>query len=469
MFSKILIALFLSSTAMASYESAERTFGKGSISLSASRKAIIELIDGGYYFSAVPWMKDYLVKHNGPIDSDLERAFDKMLYVTGVRSFESLPESVLRRSNSGNIHYIMAKRHLKQNRNQEALNELNRVNGDHPAYPFVAHMKGTINSILNRNAEAETQFKDCVRVSERMISKADTLIIKEQLQVNRDYCTAGIARTQFAAKDFVKSELNYLDIQKESPVWPEILFEEAWTSYYAKNYNRTLGKLVSYKAPVFDFVFKPEVEVLKALAYLKLCLYDDAKKTVDEFYDTLLQPSRDLRNFINGRSKDYRYYYGLMSDFEGNRAVPLPILENALRSIRKDGAFLELKGALGAAVNEYNNIRKQRRSTFNSTLTTNLKVVLDEYRSVLGAYVRAGLVSKYAELYSSFVGMSYIKLEVLALRKEKLYQSDGTQGERKRGDVKYIERNDKQYFWTFNGEFWADELGDYVFALRSEC
>ncbi len=102
-------------------------------------------------------------------------------------------------------------------------------------------------------------------------------------------------------------------------------------------------------------------------------------------------------------------------------------------------------------------------------MKTNLKVLLDEYRSVLGAYVRAGLVSKYAELYSAFEGMSYIKLEILALRKEKLYQSADEVGDRKRGDIKYIERNDKQYFWTFNGEFWADELGDYVFALRSEC
>ena len=63
--------------------------------------------------------------------------------------------------------------------------------------------------------------------------------------------------------------------------------------------------------------------------------------------------------------------------------------------------------------------------------------------------------------------MSYIKLEVLAQRKSKLYNFDDKK--KKRGDIKYIERNDKQYFWNFNGEFWADELGDYVFALGSEC
>ena len=78
-------------------------------------------------------------------------------------------------------------------------------------------------------------------------------------------------------------------------------------------------------------------------------------------------------------------------------------------------------------------------------------------------------MTKYAELYSAFQGMSFIKLEILALKKERLYKTDSPYKGKKRGDVKYIDRNDKQYFWNFNGEFWADELGDYVFALRSEC
>jgi hypothetical protein len=99
----------------------------------------------------------------------------------------------------------------------------------------------------------------------------------------------------------------------------------------------------------------------------------------------------------------------------------------------------------------------------------NTKVAINEYRTLIGAYTRAGLASKYDELFTAFEGMSYIKLEILALKKEQLYKTDAIFPGKKRGDVKYIDRNDKQYFWTFNGEFWADELGDYVFALRSEC
>jgi hypothetical protein len=469
MFSKILVLSLLSiPVAWSSYQSADRNYGKGTISLSGYRRTIIELVNGGYYYSTVPWMKDYIVRNDRSLDSEMESALDTMLYHTGVRPFQALPEDILRRSRSGNIRYILAKQLFKKGKTQEALNELSGIPGDHTAYPFIANLKAAIYSAQNNPKEAETQFRDCISASERRMSKVESMTQKEQLQINRDYCIAGIARTQFASEDYKKSEYSYLDIPKDSFVWPEILIEEAWTSYYIKNYNRTLGKLVSYKAPVFDFIFKPEVEVLKALTYMKMCLYDDAKKTSDEFYEELLNPSRELRQFLITRGKDYRYYYTLMADHEDNKPAPINIVNNILKSIRKEAAYIEMKSALTAAIGEYNTLRKHSKSSMNANLIRNVKTLADEYRTSLGAYVRAGLVSKYAELYTAFQNMSYIKLEVLAQRKEKLYQSDAAPG-KKRGDVQYIERNDKQYFWTFNGEFWADELGDYVFALRSEC
>jgi hypothetical protein len=469
MFSKIgFLSLLIVSSAFASYEAAERHYGRGTISLAGQRRTVIELVNGGFYFSAVPWMKDFIVKADRQLDEELESALDRMLYATGVKPFESLPENILRRSRSGNIRYILAKRLFKKGRTTEALNELSGISTDHSAYPFIANLKGAIHSHLGQNRDAESNFKECIRSSERKMGDVDSVTQRNQLETNRDYCIAGLARVSYADGDYKKAELAYLDVAKESFVWPEILFEEAWTSYYIKNYNRTLGKLISYKAPVFDFIFKPEVEVLKAMTYLKMCLYEDAKKTADDFYRDLLNPSRDLRTFLLSHRKDYRYYYNLMADHEDRKPAPSELIESILKSVRKDAAFIEMKSALSAAIGEYNALRKKSSSPLQKQLIVNVRTVADEYRTTLGAYVRAGLVSKYAELYSAFQGMSYIKLEVLAQRKERLYKSDTVPG-KKRGDVKYIERNDKQYFWSFNGEFWADELGDYVFALRSEC
>jgi hypothetical protein len=452
MFSKILLAVLLTTSA----------FAEG-----IGRNNIIELVNSGHYFSVIPWVKDYMVKHSGSLDAGMDAALDKIIYHVGVKTFETLPENILRKSKSPNVRYILAKRHLINEQYRDGLSVLGENTPDHAAAPFIHNIRGTLYSSVGQQSEAISQFRDCIKASEEQAGEAKTRMQKEQYVVNRDFCLAGVARAHFASGDFKQAELTYLDVSKDSFIWPEILFEEAWTSYYLKNYNRTLGKLVSYKAPIFDFIFKPEIDVLNAMTYMKMCLFEDAKKTADAFYELNYNPAKNLRALILKNGKDYRYYYELMADHESGKVAGLDIVDTVLKAIRKDSAYLEIKGSLSAAVAEFNTLKGQTGNTRN-LLLNNMKIVIDDYRKILGSYVRVGMVSKYAELYKAFQYMSYIKLETLAQRKERLYQSDDVPG-KKRGDVKYIDRNDKQYFWTFNGEFWADELGDYVFALRSEC
>ena len=121
-----------------------------------------------------------------------------------------------------------------------------------------------------------------------------------------------------------------------------------------------------------------------------------------------------------------------------------------------------------AAKHELTKIRTVSNRRFRNILGINLKEALLLQRNIIGAYVRRSMIKSNQIIRKSFKDMSYIKLEVIAQRKKELY-TNISDGERSRGDVKYLDRNEKQYFWTFNGEFWADELGDYVFALRSEC
>ena len=154
-------------------------------------------------------------------------------------------------------------------------------------------------------------------------------------------------------------------------------------------------------------------------------------------------------------------------DYESTKRANSKLLTTLLNSISREGSYIEIKNGLILSAKELEVISKQRRSTFSNTIKRNLAEAIRTQRNLMGSYVRNRLVEKYGELYKSFEGMSYIKLEVLAQKKARLYNFNDKAG--KRGDVKYIERNDKQYFWDFNGEFWADELGDYVFALGSEC
>jgi tetratricopeptide (TPR) repeat protein len=468
MFYRILIvSLCLSATtAFASLQDAQKIW-QSSSGASSWRKIIIELVNSGYPFSAVPLMKDYLVQNRTALDAELDQVFEAMIVATGIRPFETLPDSVLGQSRSSVVRYILAKKHFRKARWSQALAEVKRVNSNHPVAPYATHLKAAIHSIQGKLTEAESDYKDCISFSRSRYNAESNPVKQKQLLVNRDLCVAGLARTAFNRKDFNKADFLYLDVPKSSPVWPEIIFEEAWSSYYLGNYNRSLGKLVSYKAPVFDFVFNPEIEILKSLSYLKLCLYSDVNKTVDEFYSTYMEPAKNLRRFILSHGKDYSYYFRLVTTFEQDRSAGNLLTQSILKSITKDSAWQEMKQAYIDAMLEFNRLKGAGNTRFSLSLMKNVKEVVSHYQTLLGSYAKSQFQEKYNSLSNALQDMSFIKLEVLARKKQSLYESKSFNG--KRGDVKYIDRNDKQYFWDFNGEFWADELGDYVFALGSEC
>lgn len=462
----ILLLTFIIS-AHASYQSASRAFNKSSNSRAKAHSIINELEKAKLHNSALSYLKEHIIKYRS-VSSKLYPTIEKIIRKVGTSQIEGLPLSKLNSISTPIINYVVAKKLLKKNRYSEALKKLKSINSNHHLYPFAANLMAVIYNSKNDLDNSLRSFNDCIRSSSSAQSTNNTSLENDKLKVNKDICTLGVARTQFEAKQFDKADLSYLDIPKSSPQWPEILFEEAWNSYYQKNYNRTLGKLVSYKAPVFDYIFNPEIEVLTALSYLKMCLYKDAQSISDSFYEKYLKETRRLRTNLKSQGKKYSYFYRLISDFEQTKTSNNWLYEKMLKNISRDLVFRKMKTTLKSAIDELRLVKTYRASRFRSNVYRNIQESINSQMKMIGGYVRSRMINMYAQLYKSFEGMSYIKLEVLAQRKARLYNPQ-TKDDGKRGDIELIEKNEKQYFWNFNGEFWADELGDYVFALRSEC
>lgn len=463
-FKLIFVALIFSTNALASWNSAKNIFDSGNRSQKAKR-LILALTSDGYYHSAMPLMKEYLITGTKNLDSRIDSAFSKMISVVGVKKFETLPYRFLMRSRSNNTYYIIAKKYLRDKDHARALSFLKKISSSHEIYPYALNMMGTIYSITGKTSFAIDSFRMCTDASNRDMPKS---LNRRKLKLNRDYCVVGKARAEFGNRNFTDADLLYLDIPKSSMIWPEILFEEAWNSYYQKNYNRTLGKLVSYKAPVFSYIFNPEIDVLNALSYLKLCLFQDVKSISDNFYSTYLRDAKALRRLIVKNKRRYRHYYELMYRYNQLDRAPNRLIRKIFNNIKREEAYKDLKKQYRSINGELNRLRNKRNSRFKRFILGNLQESVASHKTIQGAYIRSKMIAMYSQLYKAFQGMSYIKLEVLAQRKAKLYSFE-EKTDRERGDLKYIKRNEKQYFWDFNGEFWADELGDYVFALKSEC
>jgi hypothetical protein len=427
-----------------------------------------EIMAKGYPFATIPLIKEDFV--NGSANSgEYSRLIDQVVSLTGIKVFEVLDEKLISQTQAPSLKYLLAKKYLKDDRVAESIQLAKSIDSSHSFYPFAQHLLATAYSKLGQHAQAMNAFEDCIRFSKKSLNSIKDEIGQKQLEINQDYCTTGLARNTYAQKNFKAADLAYLDLPKNSPVWPDILLEEAWASFYQKNFNRTLGKLVTYKAPVFESRLMTEADVLSALTYLEMCLYDDAKKIADRYYAQMMNPVRSLRALLLEKGKKYDYYFKLMASYEESKGDDNDFMRRLLGGIYREPAYQEIRARLFDANLEYRRAKGNGNSRDAQVLRSLSADSLSTLKKILGSYVRSRMVKKYADFYQGFVDMSYIKLEILSRKKEKLYNLNASNEQGKRGDIKYLDRNDKQYFWDFKGEFWADELGDYVFALANEC
>ena len=258
-----------------------------------------------------------------------------------------------------------------------------------------------------------------------------------------------------------------------SLVWPDILFEQAWNAFGKTEYNRTLGKLVTYKSPALQFVFNSEVDVLRAQTYLMLCLYDDANVTINGFNNKYGKVAQEVKGFVDGNAANLSAFYqagaqALRSPLSGgndfqrllNRFVRGPYFQNLVAAERAVSRELPMVRAIPSTEGK------------GSGLAGFLELVLSwrvkSVRLLGGAFVKNSLIDYHQVLLSDFDKMSFIKLEMLSRAKDQLMGRAEPEGERSRGN-REPSRRDDQYYWSFNGEFWNDEIGDYVFGLESKC
>jgi hypothetical protein len=464
-----LITLCLSYS-YAQMESAYSVLSRARGSVNSYPQVARLLANDGLYFTSTAYLKEYLVRSDGRKARNIDALLDEVISQIGVKQFDVMPINILKKSHAPTIYYILAKKHFRYRRYNEALNTLNtRIPANHPTKPFALLLEGSAFAVLGKTNSAKASFRRCIDVSDDFLSQTTEPNRMRQLSINKDYCIVGIPRSDFAAKKYESANSMYLDLPKESYIWPEVLFEEAWNSFYLRDYNRTLGKLVTYKAPVLDYVFNPETDVLRSLTYMELCLFDDAGKVVDDFYQEYESDSTAMKKFLAKYGRNYKYYYLMMKSKKLGKRPGNKLLNNYLDYLLKDAAFVELLDNFNRGRNEIQKIKTSPNRKLKRIFLANLKQALLLQRDLIGAYVRKTIIQFTKELEKTFEGMSYIKLEILARKKDQIYNTTRSYGFRSRGDVKNIQRTDKQYFWTFNGEFWADELGDYVFSLKSEC
>lgn len=378
--------------------------------------------------------------------------------------------------------YFQGLNYLLEKKTRLALWSFSSISSEFKSYPQVLFLKGTANLFLGKINEGKKDFIRCSEIArdEQYRSAGNSGKTEQEALYYR--CIAGVARALYQNKQYKTAELWYSKIDIKSIVWPQILYEWAWTYVAQGKYNHALGKLVTYKAPILDWFLNPEVSVLRALSYLQLCLYEDVNEESKYFVKRYGKAGLRIKNLLNstanGRRRDFERLFDLgVSSFRSGMFKTRDPLLRMMNKFVQSPYFIRIAQTDSNTSRELEWIRRRdpgRDRGLSGFLASVLSWRKEIARRLGGLYVRDRLDTEYKSILKSVKTMDILKLQMIQsvkkrLQDEKINYGTDEFGNKVRGSLSRPGIFSNQYFWNFNGEFWIDELGGYIFALRSEC
>lgn len=419
-------------------------------------KEAVDLYNTKSYFTALDKIATQY-KYETP-DQNVQHFIEKIVKHTGTHYFNTYKDLELRKMNIPTTDLVMAKRNLYLKKYKYALKRLKRIPKGHRLFSEAKLVEGTIFYNQNNFDKAAKVWNECKKVSAERTS-ISTGKIKRYYAVIGETCIINQARMEFKRKNYQKTIRLYEDIPKRSYKWPYILIEKAWAYYHLGDFNRSLGILMTYNSPLLESYFMPEAEVLKALNYYKLCLYEDALIVVNRYYNVFAPQSDKLKKIIN-RQKGNKYFYNLMF-------TPIVDSEKSNHFLRNLITQVSKRVKYNLDLNTLYALNTELMRGNNKTNLKRIKSMRDDLEEQINHYVKISMYRFINEIHSLSASMFNLKLEILSNQRSLLYENKKLA--KKRGTQKNIKRQDFQDFWTFKSAFWADELGDYTFGLDSKC
>lgn len=377
--------------------------------------------------------------------------------------------------------YFIAQDHLFAQRPHDVLRAVNDMKVEFPRYPSALFLRGTANLILNNIDQGIGDFKTCAKYAEKSAySRGQT---KQEARELKNRCVAGVARGYYQAKNYNEAESWYDQVEIQSMVWPQVQYERAWTAIARGDYNRALGRLVSYKAPGLSWFHDSEVEMLRSISYLQMCIYEDVEKESQNFMNRYTKVGQEIKALLDdsagGSTASLVRLFQKGLDAMNNKVHSEVPMHQVMNRFVRSPYFVQLARSGDRVRREYGYLG-QLGDAGKQGLGGFLRDVLtwrwQTAQEVGGLFVRERLSTEYKGLLANVSTIDIIKLEQLRRSRSQVEKLAGDVnvgqdewGQKKRGSLGRPSTRSNQYFWNFNGEFWADELGDYVFALRPEC
>ncbi len=427
-----------------------------------------DLIESKYYFAASVFVNKR-IQRSRPIDDRFEDAILTIAIKTGIDTFWELTENEIQQHRSPTLSFSLGLKLFKEQRFKEAYKYLKQVPDSHKFAPEARLIQGSINQLFRNDHTAKLEYHKCIKQSKNQEADAKFDKLERYYRIIGETCQIHIARVEYSSGRYQKAIKEYDKIPKNSYKWPYILVEKAWAHYQRNDYNRTLGLLVTYRSPLLSSYFFPEAEVLSALSYHKLCLWNDSSIIIDKYYSDYRQRSTELKKILieNKDSDTYFLDLALTPIRKGEKLHPY--IRNLITQTKKQIKFSMDYVPITRAENELKHLKKYKNNVFTDFLKKKIEATIAYKRSQLNLFIKKSMFEFINQIHRHSKELFKLKLEIMAKQRTLIYKNKELISKRSRGDLSNVQKESNQDFWDFRGSFWADELGEYSFGLKSNC
>ena len=433
--------------------------------LSSSLWAKNDWIKKRYYFTA---LNDLLTNTKGELSDRHKMYFEKLLTMTGIEILEDYNPQVLERVGTDSAYFILGKKYFGQN-DEKSRQYLSQLDSGHRYYPESQLVLSQIYANKKDFNKTTLHLLACQTSAQINRDHQNLERIKRYYQMIYELCIVNKARYDFGEGKFEEALKGYNKVPKSSYMWPSLILEKAWVHYHLKDYNRSLGLLITYKSPLLDSYFYPEAEYLASLNYFQLCLWDDTYTVIKQYYDVYRPRFAELGKIFGSERLSNDYFYNIMFSPKDETIIKDDFVKKIFVRLKKQVRFSLDQATIRRLTNEINVVKKNESPDKQKKILTHLVSARDNLIQKINYYAKED-VFKTLEKVQYFSGeMFKINLEIISKKKDLIYSNKKLIADRGRGDLSHVNRQKTEYFWSFDGPFWADELGDYSFGLKSNC
>ncbi len=372
------------------------------------------------------------------------------------------------------LFYRIGEFQLRNKQYDGAIRSFSRVSDSSPYYNNAQYEKAFAYAKSNRPKQAVRQF-------EELIIKASSEGVTNTARVA---ALMGKARSLYQMKDWDGAIETYREVPKDSSLWHDTLFESSWAMLRSGRFRSALSNFQSLHSPYYEHTYLPESLLLRSIVYLYICQYDEMDKVLNLFNNIYRPVYMGVTEYLKNNKNSQKYFIDAVRvlaaaekpDFDPDK-VSSPIPYIAIQKIIREGDFKRSYEYIKSLMRERDIAKAQaenwQKSGLGKYAISTLNRRISRARAKAGRQIRAHLLAIRTDLVSLFEQEGFIRYEMINGQKEILKKKVAGKdlpeqqiNEKEERDF-YIQ-NGYQY-WTFRGEYWLDELGNYHYVGTQSC